>query len=96
MFVIVSYDVATSDDGGQRRLRRVARACQDYGQRVQFSVFECIVDPAQWAKLKDRLISEINPDKDSLRFYYLGSNWQRRVEHVGAKAPMDQEGPLVV
>ncbi|TAN41731.1 MAG: CRISPR-associated endonuclease Cas2 [Nitrospirae bacterium] len=96
MFVIVSYDVATSDDGGQRRLRRVARACQDYGQRVQFSVFECIVDPAQWAKLKSRLISEINPEKDSLRFYYLGSNWERRVEHVGAKAPLDQEGPLIV
>jgi CRISPR-associated protein Cas2 len=96
MFVIVSYDVATSDEGGQRRLRRVARACQDFGQRVQFSVFECIVDPAQWAKLKDRLISEINPEKDSLRFYYLGSNWHHRVEHVGAKAPIDQEGPLIV
>ncbi|MCL5236573.1 MAG: CRISPR-associated endonuclease Cas2 [Nitrospirae bacterium] len=96
MFVIVSYDVATSDDGGQRRLRRVARACQDFGQRVQFSVFECIVDPAQWAKLKDRLISEINPEKDSLRFYYLGSKWHHRVEHVGAKAQIDQEGPLIV
>jgi CRISPR-associated protein Cas2 len=96
MFVIVSYDVATSEEGGQRRLRRVARACKDYGQRVQFSVFECIVDPAQWAKLKDRLISEIDPEKDSLRFYYLGSNWHHRVEHFGAKAPMDQEGPLIV
>ncbi len=96
MFVIVSYDVATSDAGGQRRLRRVARACQDFGQRVQYSVFECIVDPAQWAKLKDRLISEIDPEKDSLRFYYLGSNWQHRVEHVGAKASLDQEGPLIV
>ncbi|MCL4491180.1 MAG: CRISPR-associated endonuclease Cas2 [Nitrospirae bacterium] len=96
MFVIVSYDVATSEDGGQRRLRRVARACKDYGQRVQFSVFECIVDPAQWAKLKDRLISEIDPEKDSLRFYYLGSNWHHRVEHFGAKAPIDQEGPLIV
>ena len=96
MFVIVSYDVATSEDGGQRRLRRVARACNDYGQRVQFSVFECIVDPAQWAKLKDRLISEINPEKDSLRFYYLGSNWKHRVEHVGAKPAVDQEGPLIV
>ena len=96
MFVIVSYDVATSDNGGQRRLRRVARACQDYGQRVQFSVFECIVDPAQWTKLKERLISEINAEKDSLRFYYLGSNWKRRVEHIGAKEPFDQEGPLVV
>ena len=96
MFVIISYDVATSDDGGQRRLRRVARACLDYGQRVQFSVFECIVDPAQWAKLKSRLISEIDPEKDSLRFYYLGSNWKHRVEHVGAKQPIDQEGFLIV
>ena len=96
MFVIVSYDVATSDDGGQRRLRRVARACKDYGQRVQYSVFECIVDPAQWTMLKDRLISEIDPEKDSLRFYYLGANWKSRVEHVGAKAAVDQEGPLIV
>jgi len=96
MFVIVSYDVATSDVGGQRRLRRVARACQDFGQRVQFSVFECIVDPAQWTALKERLISEINPGKDSLRFYYLGANWRRHVEHVGAKEPLDQEGPLLI
>ena len=96
MFVIVSYDVATSEDGGQRRLRRVARTCKDYGQRVQYSVFECIVDPAQWTMLKDRLISEIDPEKDSLRFYYLGANWKNRVEHVGAKAAVDQEGPLIV
>ncbi len=96
MFVIVSYDVATSDDGGQRRLRRVARACKDYGQRVQYSVFECIVDPAQWTMLKDRLISEVDLEKDSLRFYYLGANWKNRVEHVGAKAAVDQEGPLIV
>jgi CRISPR-associated protein Cas2 len=96
MFVIVSYDVATDEGKGQRRLRRVAKACKDYGQRVQYSVFECIVDPAQWAKLKERLISEINPDKDSLRFYYLGSSWHHRVEHIGAKATIDQEGPLIV
>ena len=96
MFVIVSYDVATSDDGGQRRLRRVARACKDYGQRVQYSVFECIVDPAQWTMLKERLISEIDPEKDSLRFYYLGSNWKSRVEHVGAKKSLDQEGFLLI
>jgi CRISPR-associated protein Cas2 len=96
MFVIVSYDVATDEGKGQRRLRRVAKACKDYGQRVQYSVFECIVDPAQWTKLKERLISEINPDKDSLRFYYLGSNWHHRVEHIGAKASIDQEGPLIV
>ena len=96
MFVIVSYDVATDEGKGQRRLRGVAKACKDYGQRVQYSVFECIVDPAQWAVLKNRLISEIDPEKDSLRFYYLGSNWHHRVEHIGAKASIDQEGPLIV
>jgi CRISPR-associated protein Cas2 len=96
MFVIVSYDVAVTEEGGPRRLRRVAKACEDYGQRVQFSVFECIVDPAEWAVLKQRLIDVIDEEKDSLRFYYLGSNWKRRVEHVGAKKGVDQEGPLIV
>jgi len=96
MFVLVSYDVATSSDGGQRRLRRVAKTCLDYGQRVQFSVFEGIVDPAQWTVLRKRLIDEIDPEEDSLRFYHLGSNWKRRVEHVGAKETIDQEGPLIV
>jgi CRISPR-associated protein Cas2 len=96
MFVLVSYDVSTTDPKGPRRLNRVAKACRDFGQRVQYSVFECIVDPAQWAVLKDRLIKEINQDVDSLRFYYLGSNWRRRVEHVGAKKTVDQEGPLIV
>ena len=96
MFVLVSYDVATTDIGGQRRLRRIAKTCQNFGQRVQYSVFECIVDPAQWAVLRQRLIDEIEPGMDSLRFYYLGSNWQRRVEHVGAKEGIDQEGPLIV
>lgn len=95
MFVLVSYDVAT-EDKGQRRLRRVARACLDYGQRVQYSIFECIVDPAQWAALRQRLISEIDPEKDSLRFYFLGSNWKHRVEHVGAKKSIEQDGPLIV
>ncbi|OGL48749.1 MAG: CRISPR-associated endonuclease Cas2 [Candidatus Schekmanbacteria bacterium RIFCSPHIGHO2_02_FULL_38_11] len=96
MFVLISYDVATDEGKGKRRLRRVARACQDFGQRVQYSVFECIVDPAQWEMFKHRLISEIDPEKDSLRFYYLGSNWQRRVEHIGAKVSIDQQGPLIV
>lgn len=96
MFVLISYDVATSSLGGQRRLRRVARACEDFGQRVQFSVFECIVDPAQWALLRQRLIEEIDPGEDSLRFYFLGSNWRHRVEHIGAKEGIDQEGPLIV
>jgi len=96
MFVVVSYDVASDNRSGRRRLRRVSKACKDFGQRVQYSVFECIVDPGQWAKFKERLISEIDPKKDSLRFYYLGSNWKHRVEHVGAKASIDQEGPLIV
>jgi len=96
MFVLVSYDVATSSVGGQRRLRRVAKACLDYGQRVQYSVFECIVDPAQWTTLRQKLLDEIDTREDSLRFYYLGSNWKRRVEHAGAKQSPDQEGPLIV
>ncbi len=95
MLVLVSYDVSI-DKGSQRRLRRVAKACKDYGQRVQYSVFECIVDPAQWAVLRQRLMDEIDPELDSLRFYFLGSNWKRRVEHIGAKETVDQEGPLIV
>lgn len=96
MFVVVSYDVANVEAGGARRLRRVSKACKDYGQRVQYSVFECIVDPAQWTVLRQRLIDEIEPKEDSLRFYFLGSNWRRRVEHIGAKKTIDQEGPLIV
>jgi len=96
MLVLVSYDVSTTAEGGRRRLHRVAKVCQNYGQRVQFSVFECILDPAQWAVLKQRLIDIIDQEVDSLRFYYLGSNWRRRIEHVGAKKTLDQEGPMVV
>jgi CRISPR-associated protein Cas2 len=96
MFVLVSYDVATSEQGGQKRLRRVAKICQNYGQRVQYSVFECLVDPAQWAVLRQKLTEEIDTAHDSLRFYFLGSNWRRRVEHVGAKPAIDIEGPMVV
>jgi CRISPR-associated protein Cas2 len=96
MMVLITYDVSTESAGGKRRLRRVARACRDYGQRVQFSVFECEVEPAQWVMLKDRLVKEIDPEADSLRFYYLGANWRRRVEHVGAKPALDLDGPLVL
>ncbi|HOV86819.1 MAG TPA: CRISPR-associated endonuclease Cas2 [Syntrophobacteraceae bacterium] len=96
MMVVVSYDVSTMDSEGQGRLRRVAKACKDYGQRVQFSVFECSLDPAQWVRLRDRLLKLIDPEKDSLRFYFLGANWRRRVEHVGAKKVVDPEEPLVV
>lgn len=95
MFVLVSYDVNTQDAEGRKRLRNIAKICQNWGQRVQFSVFECIVDPAEWAGLRNRLVGMMNEEKDSLRFYYLGANWKRRVEHVGAKPTLDQEGPLV-
>ena len=96
MMVLVSYDVATSTEGGTRRLRRVARACRDFGQRVQYSVFEIEVDAAQWTLLKRRLTGLIDPDVDSLRFYFLGNNWERRIEHVGAKASVDFNGVLIV
>ena len=96
MLVLVSYDVQTTDAGGPKRLRRVAKACKDFGQRVQFSVFECEVDPAQWATLRAKLLSEINPATDSLRFYFLGYNWKRRVEHAGAKAAVDFDAPMIV
>ncbi|WP_445557831.1 CRISPR-associated endonuclease Cas2 [Pedomonas mirosovicensis] len=93
--MLVTYDVNTQDPAGRRRLRRVAKACQDLGQRVQNSVFECEVDPAQWAKLRARLLEEIDAEKDSLRFYRLGADGKRRVEHVGAKPAIDLDGPLV-
>ena len=95
MFVLVSYDVSTMDKAGRKRLRRVAKICKNFGQRVQFSVFECIVDPSQWEVMRQQLIDEIDPETDSLRFYFLGSNWQRRVEHVGAKPGIDMEGLLI-
>jgi CRISPR-associated protein Cas2 len=96
MMVLVTYDVNTETLEGRSRLRRAAKACVNAGQRVQNSVFECLVDPAQWATLRQRLIKIIDKEKDSLRFYFLGSNWQRRVEHVGAKETYDPEGPLIV
>ena len=96
MMVLVTYDVATSEAGGPGRLRRVAKACRDFGQRVQYSVFEIEVDPAQWTALKTKLNAIIDPKCDSLRFYYLGANWQRRVEHAGAKGAVDLNGTLIV
>ncbi|WP_038210594.1 CRISPR-associated endonuclease Cas2 [Xenophilus azovorans] len=95
MMVLVSYDVSTQDKAGARRLRRIARACLDYGQRVQFSVFEIEVDPAQWVALKHRLVQIIDTTQDSLRFYYLGRQWQSKVEHIGAKPVLDLNAPLV-
>jgi CRISPR-associated protein Cas2 len=96
MMVLVTYDVKTDSREGARRLRQVAKTCKSHGQRVQYSVFECLVDPAQWAMLKQQLIDIIDESEDSLRFYFLGANWKRRVEHVGAKAGYDPEGPLII
>lgn len=97
MLVLVSYDVSTMDRRGQRRLRRVAKACQDFGQRVQNSVFECIVDPAQWTALRARLLDEYKDDEDSLRFYFMGSNWDRKVEHHGIKeVPNLEKDTLII
>jgi CRISPR-associated protein Cas2 len=95
MLVLVSYDVSTVSTGGERRLRRLAKLCRDFGQRVQFSVFELEVDTARWVVIKQQLCDLIDPDVDSLRFYYLGLNWRGKVEHVGAKPVLDLSGPLV-
>ena len=96
MMVLVAYDVNTETPKGRRRLRRVAKMCESRGQRVQNSLFECLLEPAQWTELRGRLVAEIDEDKDSLRFYFLGKNWQRLVEHVGAKPTYDPEGPLII
>ncbi len=95
MMVLVTYDVKTEDKFGQVRLRHVAKTCKNYGQRVQYSVFECLVDPAQWVVFKQKLTDIIKEDEDSLRFYFLGANWKNRVEHIGAKKAYDPEGPLI-
>jgi CRISPR-associated protein Cas2 len=94
--VLVAYDVTTVTAQGRRRLRRVAKVCQNYGQRVQNSVFECWVDAAQWVSFRAALLAEIEPGSDSLRFYFLGDRWRGRIEHVGAKPTYDPEGPLIV
>ncbi|HUX40144.1 MAG TPA: CRISPR-associated endonuclease Cas2 [Rectinemataceae bacterium] len=96
MMVLVSYDVSVTSQGGKRRLRQVARECTNYGQRVQCSVFECVVEPAQWVALKNSLEKIIDPDTDSLRYYHLGANWKPHVEHVGAKPSLDLDSPLIV
>jgi CRISPR-associated protein Cas2 len=96
MMVLVTYDVNTETAEARKRLRHVAKTCENRGQRVQNSVFECLVDPAQWTRLRQELISIVDEQQDSLRFYFLGKNWKRRVEHFGAKASYDPQGPLVI
>ena len=96
MMTLVSYDVSTVDAAGRKRLRKVAKECVNYGQRVQNSVFDVDVDYGTFLKLKDRLMKIIDEEQDSLRFYYLGNNWKRRVEHIGAKETYDPEGSLIL
>ena len=96
MFVLVTYDVSTVDKPGQRRLRRVARACEDYGTRVQKSVFECQVGQKEWVNLRDRLLREMKEDEDSLRFYFLDEKAVLRTEHHGVNKPVDLTEPLVL
>lgn len=96
MLVLVSYDVSFEDPEGKKRLRRIASICEDFGQRVQYSVFECVVDPAQWTQLRHRLLQAYREDKDNLRFYFLGKNWQRRVEQHGAKETYDPETDTLI
>ena len=96
MLVVVTYDVNTEKPEGRKRLRRVAKACEDFGQRVQNSVFECWIDPARWPLFRSRLMKETQPAEDSLRFYFLGDNWKGRIEHIGAKPSYDPQGPLIL
>lgn len=94
--VLITYDVNTTTGEGRKRLRQVAKQCVNYGQRVQNSVFECLLEPAQFVVLKNRLEGIIDKELDSLRYYFLGSNWKKRVEHVGAKCSFDPEGIMMV
>ena len=95
MMVLITYDVSTTTANGRKRLRQVAKECVSYGQRVQNSVFECLLDPAEFLELRNRLESIIDEDEDSIRYYNLGSNWGRRVEHVGTKKAYNPEGILI-
>lgn len=96
MLVLITYDVSTETPGGQKRLRQVAKQCVNYGQRVQKSVFECMLDPAQFARLRHTLDKIIDHEKDSVRFYFLGNNWKRRVEQIGVQTAYDPEGVLMI
>ena len=96
MFIVITYDVNTTTPAGQRRLRAIAKCCVAHGQRVQNSVFEADLDYSSFLKLKARLCELIDPDKDSLRFYYLGNNWEKRVEHIGAKKTYNPEGVIII
>ncbi|MHC1781276.1 MAG: CRISPR-associated endonuclease Cas2 [Anaerolineaceae bacterium] len=95
MMVLITYDVNTESAAGRKRLRKVAKECMNYGQRVQNSVFECLIDPAQFRQMQANLENLIDLETDSLRYYFLGDDWQRRVAHVGAKESINLEGTLL-
>ena len=94
--ILVTYDVSTVSPAGRRRLRRVAKICENFGQRVQDSVFECWLDFSQFVEFRASVVSHIDPDNDSIRFYMLGEKWKGRIEHIGAKPGYDPEGPLIL
>ena len=96
MFILIAYDVSTTDKAGQKRLRRVARACEDYGVRVQMSVFECQLGKTEWAMLRNRLLKEIDSQQDSLRIYHLDEDARDKTEHHGIKEPLDLNAPLIL
>jgi CRISPR-associated protein Cas2 len=96
MLVVVSYDVSTMEAAGCRRLRKVAKTCANLGQRVQKSVFECQLEPAQWTRLRLQLLDLFDPEKDSLRFYFLGANYEHRIEHHGVQKSLDMKKPLIL
>ena len=96
MLVLITYDVNTQDAAGRRRLRQIARQCVNYGQRVQNSVFECMLDPAQCRTLQAKLCALMDSEKDSLRFYYLGSQYAKKIEHFGCKQTYLPEEPLIL
>lgn len=96
MYILVTYDVNTIDSAGEKRLRKVAKVCQNYGQRVQNSVFECLVEPATYVELKDKLLSIMDQEKDSIRFYHIGNNYQSKIEIFGCTTSFDFEGELII
>ena len=96
MLVLITYDVNTEDPAGRKRLRQIARQCTNYGQRVQNSVFECLLDTAQCKKLQAKLLSIMDPEKDSLRFYYLGKKYENKIEHFGCKTSYLPEDPMII
>lgn len=94
--VLITYDVAITETSGAKRLRQISKLCQNYGQRVQNSVFECVIDYATFIMLRNKLLNLMDKEKDSIRFYLLGNKWNGKVEHYGIKDGYDPTGPLII